>query len=238
MNKIEVCLSPELIHLFDLKGKIVVVVDILRATSSMVSGFASGVKEIIPVTKVEECKALQAKGYVGGGERNGQKVEGMDIGNSPFSYMDAEMVGKSIAMTTTNGTLAINKSKEADEILIGAFLNIQAVANYLQEAKKDIVVFCAGWKGRVNLEDSLFAGNLISLLKETHKCADDAALMTESMWEVAKDNVKGYLSQCAHAQRLKKLEVDIDKDIDHCLERDLYQIVPYFRDGKIEIDNA
>jgi len=230
-HSIEVCLSPRLIELYELKGKTVVVVDILRATSSMVTGMAHYVKEIIPVTTVEKCFELQKKGCIAAGERNGQVVDGMDMGNSPFSYMDKNLESKTIAMTTTNGTVAIEKSTSAKQILIGAFLNIQCLADYLKEYKNDVLVFCAGWKGRVNLEDSLFAGNLIHLLEGSHTCQDDAALMARSMYTSAQHDISAYLADCAHAQRLGNL--GIQKDIDFCFQKDKYQIIPHFKEGKL-----
>ena len=147
MKNIAVCLTPELIHLFDLKGKTVVVVDILRATSCMVSGFANGIEKIKPVASLDECKELGKNGYLTAAERGGQKVEGFDMGNSPFSYMDPAIKGKKVAVTTTNGTLAISKSIGAEHILIGSFLNISRVAEEVRKLDKDVIIHCAGWKG-------------------------------------------------------------------------------------------
>ena len=118
-QSIDICLTPELIHQYELEDKIVVVVDILRATSCMVTGIAQGVKEIMPVSTLEECVALKGLGYFTAAERNGEKAEGFDMGNSPFEYMNDELKGEKVAVTTTNGTLAIHKSLMADEILIG-----------------------------------------------------------------------------------------------------------------------
>ncbi|MFK7899412.1 MAG: 2-phosphosulfolactate phosphatase [Cyclobacteriaceae bacterium] len=232
MKNIEICLSPDLVHLHDVKGKCVVVVDILRATSSMVSGIAHGVGSIIPVTSVEKCKELQATGCLAAGERGGEKVAGMDMGNSPFSYMEESLKGRNIAMTTTNGTVAIEKSSEADHILIGAFLNISAVAQKVKELNQDTLIFCAGWKGRVNAEDTLFAGNLIDLITDTHMYADDATRMAYTLYKGVEDSLKEYLMQCDHAKRLERL--NIRKDISFCLKKDEYSIVPECIDGRIK----
>jgi 2-phosphosulfolactate phosphatase len=129
MKNISVCLSPELIHLFNLEDKTVVVVDILRATSTMTTAFAFGIDKVKPMDDLEKCRNLKDHGYVIAAERGGQMVEGFDYGNSPFSYMNPELKGKKIAFTTTNGTLAIHKSMEASHILIGSFLNLKAVVN-------------------------------------------------------------------------------------------------------------
>ena len=225
MKNIAVCLSPELIELFDLHGKVVVVVDILRATSCMVSGLANGVTAIKPVATLEECKIFGERGYVTAAERGGEKVEGFDLGNSPFSYMDESLQDKKVATTTTNGTLAITKSLNADHILIGAFLNINAVADKLRELDKDVVIFCAGWKGSVNLEDTLFAGALIDLLTGDFKLTTDDAVMARSFYNAHKGNLFEIVANSAHAKRLEKFGVL--KDIEFCVRFDEFWIVPY-----------
>ena len=146
----------------NIDNTIVVVTDIFRATSCMVTGLAYGVGSITPVATVEECFELQQKGYIAAAERNAMKVEGFDLDNSPFSYMDEDLIGANIAMTTTNGTLSITKAKtSAVKVLVGAFLNLGAIVNHLKSQPYDVLVLCAGWKGRVNLEDTLFAGALV-----------------------------------------------------------------------------
>jgi len=224
MKNIATCLSPELIHLFDLKGKVVVVVDILRATSCMVTGLAHGIKSIKPVATLDECRELGQKGYITAAERGGEKVEGFDIGNSPFSYMKNEFRQKKVAVTTTNGTLAISKSLAADEILIGSFLNITAVADKLRAQEKDIVIHCAGWKGSVNLEDTLFAGALIESLKEEFQIASDDSSIALSLYKSQRNSLLETVSRSAHAKRLEKF--GITKDIEFCVRFDEYAIVP------------
>ena len=223
-NKIDVCLSPDLMGAFDLEGKIVVVVDILRATSCMVSGLSNGVAGIIPVATLDECKALQQQGYICAAERGGQQVEGFDLDNSPFSYMNPDLKGKTIAATTTNGTLAISKSLDADQVLIGAFLNLSAVSEYIKSQSRDAIVHCAGWKGKVNMEDSLFAGALIEKLMSTHEMSCDAPHMCWHYYQCAKDQLLETVLQSAHAKRLAKFGVT--KDIEFCVEIDKYNVVP------------
>lgn len=233
MNSIAVCLSPELIHLFDLNNKAVVVVDVLRATSSMVTGLANGLQAIKPVATLDECKKLSAEGYITAAERGGKKVEGFDIGNSPFSYMAVELVGQKVAITTTNGTLAISKSTSADHILIGAFLNIKAVADRLRSINKDVIIFCAGWQGSVNLEDTLFAGALIEILSNEFELSTDDAKMSKSLFQANKGKLLETVANSAHAKRLEKFGVI--KDIEFCVRFDEYSIVPYLADGELII---
>ena len=231
MKNIEVCLSPELIHLFDLAGKTVVVVDILRATSCMTTAFAHDIHSMKPVATLEECKALKQDGYYIAAERGGQKVDGFDIGNSPFSYMEPFLKGEKVAVTTTNGTLAITKSMAANDVLIGAFLNISAVARKVIELDQDLIIHCAGWKGSVNAEDTLFAGALIDLLSETHNMSADDATVAFALYQQHKANMLNYVSQSSHARRLQAF--GIMKDIEFCLETDKYEVVPYLKDGSI-----
>lgn len=233
MKNIAVCLSPDLVHLFDLKNKSVVVVDILRATSCMVTGLSVGLKAIKPVASLDECRELGSIGYITAAERGGQKVEGFDIGNSPFSYMDDELRGKKVAVTTTNGTLAISKSLDADHILIGAFLNINAVADKLRMLDKDVVIFCAGWKGSVNLEDTLFAGALIELLDNEFELTTDDAIMSRSLYRQHADNLFETVANSAHAKRLEKFGVI--KDIEFCVRFDEYDTVPYLEGGELVV---
>jgi 2-phosphosulfolactate phosphatase len=231
MKNIKVCLSPELIHLFELKGKTVVVVDILRATSCMTTAFAHNIHSMKPVASLEECKALKQDGYYIAAERGGQKVDGFDIGNSPFSYMEPILEGQKVAVTTTNGTLAITKSVTANDVLIGSFLNINAVANKVIDLGQDLIIHCAGWKGSVNAEDTLFAGALIDLLLDSFKMDSDDASVAYALYQQHKDNMLDYVSRSSHAQRLQGF--GIMKDIEFCLEIDKYDVVPYLQKDSI-----
>jgi 2-phosphosulfolactate phosphatase len=224
MRRIEVCLSPELIHLYDLKDKIVVVVDIFRATSTMITGLANQVKSITPVADLETCRNFRNQGYIIAGERDGLPAEGFELGNSPLSYLSNAYAGKKIAITTTNGTLAIERSKNGSaEILIGAFLNLQATANYLSTQEYDVIIHCAGWKGRFNLEDSLFAGALVEALSKTHTYECDSALAMTSLYQAAKADLFSFINQASHAKRLQNHHMEAD--IDFCLTLDKFDIV-------------
>lgn len=227
MKNIEVCLTPDLVDLYGVKGKIVVVIDILRATSCMTTAIAHGVKSLIPVATLEECKALQQKGYIAAAERDGKMAEGFDIGNSPFSYMEKELVGKTIAVTTTNGTQAIVKSKDAQEVIIGSFLNKTAIINYLKTQSCDVLLVCAGWKGKINLEDTLYAGAIIEGLEKDFASENDSAITAVTLYKVAKNDMMKFLSNSSHVRRLKGL--NINKDISFCLTPDVYNVIPVLR---------
>lgn len=231
MKKIDVCLSPELIHLYNLENTIVVVVDIFRATSCMVTAFAHGVATIYPVATIEECSKLQAKGYLAAAERDAHMVEGFELDNSPYSYMAENIKGATIAVTTTNGTLAISKSKSAEKVIIGAFLNIETVASYLKSQPFDVLIHCAGWKGKPNLEDTLFAGALIDLLQNEYEIAEDSALMALKLYDLKKDRMEAAVANSSHVKRLRKL--GIQKDISFCLQRNLYGVLPVLEGEKL-----
>lgn len=231
MKYIDVCLTPELLHLYNLKDKVVVVVDILRATSCMTTAFAHGVKEIIPVAELEECRQLQQQGYLAAAERNGSKVEGFELDNSPFSYMDPKLKGMSIAVTTTNGTLAITKSKEAVAVIIGSFLNISAVADYLINQPHNVLILCAGWKGKFNLEDSMFAGALVEKLQNHFHSECDSPLAMQGLYNARKDTLMDFLQNSSHVKRLRKL--NIVEDVAFCLTQDKYMVVPILQEDKL-----
>jgi 2-phosphosulfolactate phosphatase len=231
MRSIDVCLSPDLMHLYPVHDHAIVVVDILRATSCMTTALASGIESITPFAKLEECLAMKAKGYYTAGERDGKKVDGFDLGNSPFEYMESSLRGKKIAFTTTNGTQAIARSHGAKQIIIGSFLNLSAVSDFLSASSDDVLVVCAGWKGKVNLEDTLFAGALVEKMKALVSPACDAPLAAQRLYMQAKNNLLDYLKDSSHVKRLARL--NIHKDIEFCLTADQYHVVPVLRNGQL-----
>ncbi len=217
--------------MYDLEGKAVVAVDILRATSTMTTAFAYGAADIIPVMSLEECMAYAAQGHLTAAERDGIKADGFDLGNSPFGYMQEEIKGRTIAITTTNGTRAIRLSEAASEIIVGSFLNLQAVADHLRELQLDVLVVCAGWKGKFNLEDTLYAGALVERLQDAFAFENDATLASLYLYQTAKADLLTFLRQSSHVRRLENLE--IHKDIAFCLQHDLYNVLPVWRHNKL-----
>ncbi len=229
MKLVEICFTPELIHLHDLQGKLVVVVDIFRATSTMIAALANGISEIKSCADLEECRAMASSGYLIAGERNGIKADGFQLGNSPLAYLSGEYQNQKLAMTTTNGTLAISKSTGAEEIIVGSFPNLHATVSYIQSRDKDVLIHCAGWKGKFNLEDSLYAGALVKALEATHDAEDDGAIAMKSLYEKEGHDLKKFLSQASHAKRLQNH--NIDSDIDFCLTLDLFSLVGKVKNG-------
>lgn len=230
-RSIDVCLSPDLMHLYPVGDQTVVIVDILRATSCMTTAFAHNILSITPFAGLPECLALKGDGYMTAGERDGKKVNGFDLGNSPFEYMDPLLDGKKIAFTTTNGTQAIARSMGARDIVIGSFLNLSSVVGYLRQATTNVLIVCSGWKGKVNLEDTVFAGALVENLKNDLESACDAPVIARRLYAEARHNLREFLKDSSHIKRLQRL--NIQKDIDFCLTEDVYDVIPVFRDDAI-----
>src|SRR5476649_1738965 len=183
-HQLQVCLTPALLPLYNVEDYIVVVIDIFRATTSICYGIENGAKAIIPVSQVEECAAYREKGldYLLAAERDGKVVEGFDFGNSPFSYTKEKVDGKTIVLTTTNGTHALHLSRTARRIVIGSFLNFTAICDWLSAQNENILLVCAGWKNNFNLEDTLFAGAVTDKLANTTHIADDAAIAADDLY--------------------------------------------------------
>jgi 2-phosphosulfolactate phosphatase len=226
MPQVEVCYTPQAYPLFHNEQAIVVVIDILRATSAITTALYNGVAKMIPVATVEEAKALQQKGYIAAAERNGEMIEGFELGNSPFGYMNTKVKGKTIAISTTNGTQAIAIAKNASQIIVGSFLNLDVVIDYLRTQKRDVILLCAGWKNKFNLEDTLFAGAVADalLLKDDFTSNCDSALASSHLYHLAKHDLFGFLANSSHRNRLAKL--DLERDIRYCLTPNQCPVIP------------
>ncbi len=224
---LEVVLTPSLLHLYHLQDKIVVVIDILRASASICVAFQTGVKKIVPVSTPEECATFRVQNFLCAAERNAIKVEGFDLGNSPFEFLNPILKGRDIALTTTNGTKAINLSQQfgASQIVIGSFLNLKFLCDWLIKQQKDIVLLCAGWKDRINLEDTLFAGAVIKNVKQHFQMDCDSGLMAESLFLLSENNLEEVVRQSSHAKRFQKLHSKTD-DVKFCLQMNTINLIP------------
>ena len=225
-KKLEVCLSPALLPLYNVEEYIVVIVDIFRATSSICYGIENGAEAIIPVAEVDECIAYRDKetGYMLAAERNGEVVEGFDFGNSPFSYTKEKIAGKTIVLTTTNGTHALHLSRSAKKVVIGSFLNLTSLCNWLKIQNENILLVCAGWKNNFNLEDTLFSGAVVGQLQSGSYKTDDPAIAANDLYLQGKHDLNAYLAKTSHSERLKKL--GIEADIAFCLNVDITTAIP------------
>ena len=229
---IETILSPELSHQVEMKGKTVVVIDVLRATTCMVTAFMAGADHLLTFSDVEECRKSRSEGYLLAGERNGKKIDDFDLGNSPNDYLNLGVNGKKISITTTNGTQAIESSKDAEKILIGSFLNFSALVEKCQELNNPLVLYCAGWKGRVNLEDSLLAGAIIERAGGSFELLDDSSYLAVEFYQKEKDDLIGILQNASHYKRLSGLSQS--NDLETCVSMDKTIIVPEVKGNRIE----
>jgi 2-phosphosulfolactate phosphatase len=226
-KEIEVVLTPALLPLYQVTGKTVVVIDILRATSSMCVAFKTGVNKILPVSTPEECSLFKDFDFLCAAERNAVKLPGFDMGNSPFEFQNPLIKDRNIAFTTTNGTKAIKQSKElgAAQIVVGSFLNLDVICNWLLNQPNDIILLCAGWKDKVNLEDTLFAGAVIAQLKNNITLHCDSGLMAEQLYISMKDSLEIDVRKSSHAQRFKALHAAED-DVQFCLQLNSAPVLP------------
>lgn len=229
LYSISVCFSPLSYPLYQKHDSLVVITDIFRATTAMVAAMQNGVKSIIPVAQISESQEYKAKGYIVAGERDGKTLDCADFGNSPFNFLQPHLRGETIVMNTTNGTQAIyTAAKGNNRVAIGAFTNLDAVAKYAASQQKDLLIFCAGWKNRFSLEDSLFAGALTQKLIEDHPgifhTSCDSAIASADLWKLAQKDPAAYIEKAAHRHRLRKL--GLDDVIHYCLSMNLTNAVP------------
>ena len=224
---IDVCFSPVLYPKYHRAESIVVIVDIFRATSTIIAAFENGVRSIHPVATIEEAEAFKSKGFMVGAERNCRRCSFADFGNSPFDYRSELVNGKDIIFTTTNGTKTIHYAKSAYRIITGAFVNLQAVAAECIRENRDVVVLCAGWEDKINIEDTLFGGALVELL-QSHgfQPAGDASLIALTLWRQAKANLPEFIKQTEHYSRLETN--NLVENIPYCLTLNLSNVVPTY----------
>ena len=229
-------LSPALLQLYNVSNSIVVIIDVLRAASTIATVLHNGAKCIIPVDSVAECIRIgkQIEGITAG-ERDGQVAEGLEYGNSPFEYPREFVSGKTLVLTTTNGTklLHIALDKGAKKIITGSFVNLTAVCNYLIEKKRPVILGCAAWKDRVNIEDTLFAGAVINRIKDHFEINCDASQIAETMFTDAKEDLYEFLKNknASHYHRLAKF--GLEKDIRYCLSEDTANVLCVYDGGKL-----
>jgi len=234
-NSIEVALSPRLFsNITTKKPYVVVVADVFRATTSICAALDYGIKAIIPVKRIRHARFLKRLGYLVAAERGGSKVKFADIDNSATSFFNPIFKGKEIVYSTTNGTKAIRlASSEASNIAVGSFVNLQALSSWLIRQDKNVVILCAGWKNKVNMEDSLFAGALSELLINSDKYSTncDSAKMALDQWDLAKDDVFAYIDRSSHRNRLRNLVSD--QVLQYTFTLNSSQVVPILRSYKI-----
>ncbi len=231
-------MSPALLHLYDVSQATVVIIDVLRATSTIATALYNGARYIVPVDSVAKCIELGRQiNCITAGERDGKIAEGLSYGNSPFEYDRPFIAGKILVLTTTNGTRLLHMAldKGAREIVTGSFANLDAVADYLVQQKNNVILACAAWKDKINIEDSLFAGAVIEKVKEHFTIECDASHIALNLYQSANGNMYEFMKKnnASHYNRLTAY--GLEKDIRHCLESNTANVLPIYEDGKLKI---
>lgn len=232
-NRLEVCLSPAIYDKHADDKNLVVIVDILRATSSICAAFHNGVKSILPVSTIDEAREMKKQGFMVASERDGYVLDFADFGNSPFNFTPEIVEGKEIVYSTTNGTRCIQMARHSKAVVIGSFLNISALADWLIQQNAPVLIFCASWKDRFSLEDTVFAGALAERLLNSGKFETncDATTAALDLWNLAKPDLYGYIQKTAQKGRLASR--GLDDCIGYCLTTDQTQVIPAFQDGRL-----
>lgn len=238
LPKIEVCFSPALLNLYDTNDKVVVIIDVFRATSTIAAALHNGAKQVIPVATVPECIELGQRipDSITAGERDGKVAEGLEYGNSPSEYPRTFVEGKTLVLTTTNGTRLLHMVKGASDIITGSFLNLTAVCDFLTSQNKDVVLGCAAWKDRYNLEDALFAGAVVSNTATHFDTNCDSSRAAAYLYEAskAKDRIIDFLKDSAHYRRLSAY--GLESDMEYCATPDLHPVVPILKGDALVIN--
>ena len=239
--KIDIVISANHIDEESLKGKITVVIDMLRATSVITTALGNGANKIIPITSVEESfdvkdklKELGIEALIGG-ERKAMRVDGFDMTNSPLEYTKEKVSKRDIILSTTNGTRAINLCLSSDRIYIGSFLNAAYLAEYLSEINKDIVIVNSGTNGELSLDDFICSGYIVEeILKHREFELTDIAKLAKMTYENNEDVYK-YISNAKHYNVLKSL--NLEADMEYCCRKNMFETIPYYdkKDKSIKI---
>lgn len=235
---LEVCLSPALLHLYDTKDTIVVIIDVFRATSTIAAALHNGARVVIPVASVEECISMKDKidNCITAGERDGQVAPGLQYGNSPFEYPPDFIKGRTLALTTTNGTKLLHMVRDANTIITGAFLNLDAVCSYLIRRNRKVLLACSAWKDRVNMEDTLFAGAVTRTLREHFTIQCDSARIAETLYDQASayPALLDFLKDSSHYRRLSGF--GLVRDMEYCTTPNLHPVVPVYNGKELEVE--
>lgn len=227
---ISTILSPRLLDLYDVSDSVVVIIDVFRATSTIATALHNGAAKVIPVDNVEQCIATgKSLNAITAGERDGKIIPGLQYGNSPAEYDRNFIQGKTLVLTTTNGTRLLHMAlaKGAVEVITGSFPNISAVCDHLLQMNKRVILGCSGWKDRFNLEDTLFAGAVIHRLQHHFSIQGcDSSLMAQNMYNLHKSNLYEFIQQSAHWHRLSAY--GLEKDLRFCVTEDAANVLPVY----------
>ncbi len=233
---IDIIISADYINEDSIKDKVVVVIDMLRATSVITTAFINGCKEVIPYLTVEEAveksKEFKKGDCILGGERKAVKIEGFDLSNSPLEYTEEVVKDKTVIITTTNGTRSLTKCKSAKRVFVGAMINGKAVAKKLVEIGEDVVIVNAGTNGQFSMDDFICAGYMINeMLKISNKLElTDIAKTANYIYENNK-GIDNFINSARHYGVMK--ELGLMNDVKYAMKKEITDIVPEYNNGHI-----
>jgi 2-phosphosulfolactate phosphatase len=230
------CLSPSLLHLYDVKDAIVVVIDVFRATSTIASALYNGAEKVIPVDSVPGAIELGNElGAITAGERDGKIAPGLQYGNSPLEYPREFIAGKTLVLTTTNGTRLLHMALQngATGVITGSFGNLSSVCDYLVAQGKNVILGCSAWKDRVNMEDTLFAGAVVSRIREHFQVFCDASQAAEILYRHSQVDTWNVIKRTTHFHRLSAY--GLEKDMEWCISIDVANVLPVYKDGALVV---
>lgn len=233
------CLSPALLNLYDISNSTVVIIDVLRATSTIATALYNGASSVIPVASVQQCIELGKEvGGITAGERDGKVADGLTYGNSPFEYPRDFIEGKILVLTTTNGTKLLHMALDngASEIITGSFPNLSAVCDHLIQSKRNVLLSCSAWKDRVNIEDTLFAGAVINRIKQHFTIHCDSSKMAESLFLEAGEDRFSFMKQRGATHYHRLTNYGLEKDIRYCLSADQANVLPIFKGDRLIVE--
>ena len=233
-RQVDIVLTPLLLPLYEVERKTVVVLDVLRATTSICAALAHGATMVLPKASREEAEEMASRGYVVAGESGGVKLPFAMLGNSPLGFTRERVSGEEIVYCSTNGTKAIVAVERANTVLIGGFVNLSALVTYiLEQLENDVILLCSGWRGNFNMEDTVCAGAIASkLLKdESFVAKTDATHAAVEMWWQWRDDLLAKAQTTEHWQRLERLGEGAG--CEQCFEIDAFDVVPQFSAGRI-----
>jgi len=230
-RKLETCFSPALFEPEEHVDSIVVIIDILRASSAIVTAFENGASKIIPVADVKGAKDYKSRGYLVAAERDGFVLDFADFGNSPFNFTREKVEGKTIVYSTTNGTGIINLASGSYMTLIGSFLNIGAITRFLINQEKDVLLLCAGWKNKFNIEDTVCSGAIAEKLMSSNLYSTncDSTKGAIDLWSLACNDLIGYIEKAAQRTRLR--DKKLDECLEYCFTTDITDKIPVMKEG-------
>ena len=237
-RKLTTILSPLLVDCYDLSNSIAVVIDVFRATTTIITALHNNALRVIPVDTIEKTISIgNTTNGITAGEREGKIIPGLKFGNSSVEFTKEVVENKTLVMTTTNGTKLISKLTEKAniEIIAGAFINLSAVCDYLLNQDKSVFLICAGWKGMVNLEDSVFAGAIVDKIEKKFITTCDSSLIAKELYHKHKKDIPRLLSQATQWNKLSSYGESFQNDLRYASQIDIIHIVPIYINGELII---